>query len=165
MPSVGSAVFADGLAAGTILDPVLETAFGYVVVQFEGRRAAPDQRAYLTQFAIANGSPFATEAETQSEATDASSGGDMGWVSPYQLSALEDQAVFNTPLGSVSNMVTDNGYFIFKVLDEQVRTADPTQQLKLKKLVFSRWLTQFQANALVWQDQAGLTAMTGASPT
>ena len=165
MTNVGAAVFKDGLTSQTILDPIQETAYGYVVIDFEGRRKAPDQRMYETQFAIYNGADFATEAKTQSEGVEASSGGDLGWVSPYQLSTLENQAVFNTPVGSVSNMVTENGYHIFKVLDEQTKTADPAQQLKLKSTVFTAWLAQFQADQLVWQDQAALSAMAPASPT
>jgi parvulin-like peptidyl-prolyl isomerase len=164
MTNVGTAVFKDGLTPG-ILDPIQETSYGYMVIDFQGRRKAPDQRMYLTQFAIYNGADFATEAKTQSEAVNASSGGDMGWVSPYQLTTLENQAVFNTPVGSVSNMVTETGYHIYKILDEQTRTADPAQQVKLKNTVFKAWLADFQANQLVWQDQAALSAMAPASPT
>jgi parvulin-like peptidyl-prolyl isomerase len=165
MPAVAARVFADGVTAGTIMDPVLETSYGYVVVQFEGRRKAPDQRIYEAQFAIYNGTDFATEAESQSEAINAPNGGDLGWVSQYQLTTLENQAVFSTPVGAVSNLVTENGYHIYKIVAEQTRTADPDQQRKLLHTVFTGWLAQFQANQLVWQDQAALTAMSPASPT
>jgi len=56
-------------------------------------------------------------------------------------------------------MVSNNGYFIYKVLAEETRTADAAQQAKLKNVVFQRWLTEFQSNALVWKDTAAVTAL------
>jgi hypothetical protein len=56
-------------------------------------------------------------------------------------------------------MVTNNGYFIYKVLAEETRTADADQQAKLKNVVFQRWLTELQSNSLVWQDTAAVTAL------
>jgi hypothetical protein len=159
LTNVQAAVFKDGLAAGTILDPIQETSQGYIVVQFEGRRPAPDLRIAAIQFAVNSGVDFATEAKSASEAIDAATGGDLGWVSPYQLSAAAQQAIFNTPVGQVTNMVTNNGYFIYKVLAEETRTADAAQQAKLKNVVFQRWLTEFQSNALVWKDTAAVTAL------
>jgi parvulin-like peptidyl-prolyl isomerase len=162
--AVQAAVFKDGLVPGTILDPIQETTQGYVLVQFQGRRPAPDLRIAEAQFAINSGTDFAAEAKTASEAVDAPAGGDLGWVSPYQMTAIQQQAVFSTPVGGVSNMVSSNGYFLYKVLDQQTRTADAAQQAKLKNVVFQRWLTEFQGNALVWKDAAALSAM-APSPT
>jgi parvulin-like peptidyl-prolyl isomerase len=159
LTNVQAAVFADGLTPGTILDPIQETSQGYIVVQFQGRRPAPDIRIAADQFAVASGVDFATEAKNASEAVDAPTGGDLGWVSPYQLSADQQQAIFSTPIGQVTNMVADNGYFIYKVLAEETRTADADQQAKLKNVVFQRWLTELQSNSLVWQDTAAVTAL------
>jgi parvulin-like peptidyl-prolyl isomerase len=112
------------------------------------------------------GTDFATEAEQASQAADAASGGNLGWVSPYMLNSDQQAAIWQTPVGGVSNIVSDsNGYWIYKVLDQQTRTPDATQQAKLKGVVYSRWLAAFQANALVWQDSTALTAMAPASPT
>ncbi len=157
--AVQAAVFKDGLVAGTILDPIQETSQGYVIAQFQGRRLAPDLRIAAAQLALNSGVDFATEAKTASEAVDAPTGGDLGWVSPYQMAPVQQQAVFSTPVGSVSNMVSSNGYFIYKVIDEQTRTPDATQQAKLKNVVFQRWLAEFRGTALVWKDAAALTAM------
>jgi len=91
---------------------------------------------------------------------DASVGGDMGWVSPYQLTPDQERAVAATPVGSVSNMLSGSGFYVvYKVLETQTRVADPVQQAKLLRVVFTRWLTELQSNALVWQDQAALDAM------
>ena len=159
LTNVQAAVFKDGLVPGTILDPIQETTQGYIVIQFQGRRPAPDLRIAAAQFAVNGGVDFATEAKAASEAVDAPTGGDLGWVSPYQLSDVQQQAIFSTPVGRVTNMVSNNGYFIYKVLAEETRTADAAQQAKLKNVVFQRWLTDFQSNALVWKDTAAVTAL------
>jgi len=164
LTNVQAAVFKDGLAAGTILDPILETSQGYIVVQFQGRRPAPDLRIAIDQFNLNTGADFADLAKSSSEAVDAPTGGDLGWVSPYQLAAVQQAAIFSTPIGHMSNMVSSNGYFIYKVTDEQTRTPDADQQAKLKNVVFQRWLTEFQANALVWKDATALAAL-NPSPT
>ena len=162
--NVQAAVFKDDLAPGTILDPILESSQGYIVVQLQGRRPAPDLRIAIDQFNLNAGADFADLAKSSSEAVDAPTGGDLGWVSPYQLSAVQQAAVFSTPVGRVSNMVSNSGYFLYKVVDEQTRTADADQQAKLKNVVFQRWLTEFQGNSLVWQDATALAAL-NPSPT
>ena len=154
-----AAVFKDGLAPGTILDPILETSQGYVVAQFQGRRPAPDLRIAIDQFNLSAGADFADLAKSSSEAVDAPVAGDLGWVSPYQLTTVQQTAIFSTPVGRVSNMVSSSGYFVYKVVEEQTRTPDADQQAKLKNVVFQRWLTEFQGNALVWQDATGLAAL------
>jgi parvulin-like peptidyl-prolyl isomerase len=166
MTTVEAAVFKDGLTPGEILDPIEEPAQGYVVVQWQGRRQAPAQRIANAQFEINNGADFGATAKTSSEVADAITGGDLGWVSPYMLTPAQQQVIFSTPVGRVSNLVSGNGYFLYKVTDEQTRVADPDQQLKLKKVVFSAWLTELQANALVWEDTAALDSIApGAAPS
>jgi parvulin-like peptidyl-prolyl isomerase len=166
MTAVADAVFKDGLAAGTILDPVLETSSGYVVVYFQGRRAAPSQRIANAAWAINNGTDFDTEVRLMSESADAIDGGNLGWVSPYMLTSAQQEAVYSTPVGQVSNIVTVSGsaYYLYKVVSEQTRVADPAQQAKLKKVVYSSWLNELQANALVWKDDASVTVLASASP-
>ena len=115
---------------------------------------------------LATGSDFTTEVAQYSEAADATNGGDMGWISRYMLSTELEAAVFQTPVGGLSRIVqTSNGYWIFKVLSEETRTADATQQAKLKKVVFNSWLTELTGAANVWTDTGALTAITPASPT
>ncbi|MGA2513709.1 MAG: peptidylprolyl isomerase [Candidatus Limnocylindrales bacterium] len=166
LTNVQAKVFDPSLTPGTVLDPIQEPSQGYVVVLFQGRRPAPDQRIADAMLMINAGTDFATEAEQASQAADAASGGNLGWVSPYMLNSDQQAAIWQTPVGGVSNIVSDsNGYWIYKVLDQQTRTPDATQQAKLKGVVYSRWLAAFQANALVWQDSTALTAMAPASPT
>jgi parvulin-like peptidyl-prolyl isomerase len=164
LPSVQAAVFAEGLSPGQILDPILESSQGYVVVQFEGRRGAPDQRMAEAQLAINSGADFATIAGQQSETVDAANGAELGWVSPYQLDRTEENAIFGIPVGSVTPMVSDNGYHIYKVLEEQTRVQDPAQQARLKDVVFARWLSELEASSLIWTDQTAVSAIQSATP-
>jgi hypothetical protein len=76
MTAVQVAVYKDGLAPGTILDPVMESTHGYVVVQFQGRRQEPAQRIANALFAInSSGTDFGDVAKSFSEAADAPTGG------------------------------------------------------------------------------------------
>ena len=165
MANVGTALFADGLAAGTILDPIQEPSSGYVVVQFEGRRPGPSQRIANAQLDINSGVDFAIEAGKISDSSDAAKGGDMGWVTKYMLTADQEAAIWQTPIGGVSRMVSGNAFWVYKVVDEQTRTEDADTQAKLKKTVYPRWLAELQASALVWTDTAGIAAMAPPSPT
>ena len=165
MTNVQAAVFQKGLPAGTILDPILEPSVGYVVTLFQGRRAAPDQRVADAAWAVNNGADFATEAKLLSEASDAVSGGELGWVSPYMLTATQQQAIFSTPIGRVSNIVSiDRGFYLYQVTQEATRVADADQQAKLKKVVFPSWLAELQSNSLIWEDTASVSALASATP-
>ncbi|HEU6440041.1 MAG TPA: peptidylprolyl isomerase [Terriglobales bacterium] len=165
MTNVATALYADGLAVGTILDPIEEPTNGYVVVQFEGRRPGPDQRIANAQFDINSGVDFAAEAGKISDSADEIKGGDMGWVTKYMLTADQEAAIWQTPIGGVSRMVSGNAFWVYKVVDEQTRTSDADTQFKLKSTVYPRWLAELQANALVWTDTAGIAAMAPPSPS
>jgi hypothetical protein len=164
MLSVAKAVYTAGVADGTVLDPIQEASYGYVVVQFQGRRPAPAQRIANALFAINGGTAFADEAKSVSESADASGGGNLGWVSPYMLTSNQEKTINQTPVGRVSNIVQNTSYFLYQVVDRQTRVADPDQQAKLLKVVFPNWLDQLQANALVWKDAAAVSALASASP-
>ncbi len=165
LTNVAQFVFAPGLAVGAILDPIQEPSQGYVVVEYQGRRPAPDQRIADDLLQINSGVDFSTVAKANSESADAVTGGDLGWVSPYMLTADQQAAIFQTPVGRVSNIVSSNGYFLYKILDQQTRTPDAAQQAKLKLVVFPRWLAELQANSLVWQDTAAVSALAPATPS
>ena len=165
MTAVPAAIFQPGLAPG-LMAPILEPAMGYVVVDFQGLRPGPAQRIADAQILVNTGSDFAAEAAQYSDSTDASNGGDMGWVSRYQLASALEDAIFQTPIGGLSRVVqTSDGYYLFKVLADENRTPDAAQQLVLKKAVFTSWLAQLTASTNIWTDTAGLTAITPPSPT
>jgi len=164
MPAVQQAVFATDAKPGDILGPIFEQDQGYVLVQLLGRRPAPDLRIAEAQFEINSGADFATVAGQISETVDAANSAELGWVSPYQLDQVQQDAIFSTPVGDVTPMVDDNGFHIFKVLEEQTRVQDPAEQARLKDVVFPRWLSDLQAQALIWTNSARVSALASATP-
>jgi hypothetical protein len=167
LTNVAPAVFKADLAHNAILDPIQETSFGYVVVRFEGRRPAPDQRIADAQLSLATGADFATLAKQWSELADeATNGGDAGWFGRYGLNKDQTDAIFSTPVGGVSQTVLSAGvWYVYKVLDEQTRLPDATAAASLRLTLFQVWLTELRSNTNVWTDQAGLTALSPASPS
>jgi parvulin-like peptidyl-prolyl isomerase len=163
MLSVAKAVFTTDPAPGSILDPIQEAASGYVVVLFQGRRPAPDQRIANALFTINSGTSFTDEAKAISESSDAITGGDLGWVSPYMLTSDQQAAIDQTPVGGVSNIVESSNFFLYQVVKRETRVADPDQQAKLQKVVFGSWLSELQANSLVWKDAATVAALASAT--
>jgi len=165
MTAVPAAIFKADLAPG-LLAPILEPTMGYVVVDFQGVRPAPAQRIADAQFGIGTGSDFAAVAKKYSDSADVNNGGDMGWVSHYQLDSDVEAAIFQAPVGGLSRVIQNsNGYYLFKVLAEETRAPDAAEQAKLKKLVFDKWLSDLTAATNIWTDASGLTAITPASPT
>ena len=165
MPSLAEAVQNPGLAPG-IIGPILEPTMGYVVADYEGTRPAPAQRIADAQIMLATGSDFATEVAQYSETADAANGGDMGWIPRNLLPSDLEDAIFQTPIGGLSRVVqSSNGYWIFKVLAEETRTADAAQQARMKMVTFNSWLSDLTSAANIWTDTAALTAITPASPT
>ena len=123
---------------------------------------SPAQRIADAVLGINTGATFAAEAAKYSDAPEGPTGGNLGWVTPYQLPSDVQQAIFQAPIGGLTRVVSDsNGYFIFKVLAENTQyTPDAAQQLKLKQSVFSSWLTELKAETNTWTDSTGLTAIT-----
>ena len=157
--NVQTAVFATGLTSGQVLDPIQETTQGWVVVKFEGRRGSPEQRIADVQLRLATGTDFTAEVHAESEAGDAATDGDLGWISPYQLAPSQMTAIFVTPVGHVSYMVSESGYYLYKVLEEQSRTPDAKTAAQLRNVVFKHWLTELTSNTNIWTDSTGLGAL------
>jgi parvulin-like peptidyl-prolyl isomerase len=164
MPALRSAVSNEDLQP-ELLEPFLEPSMGYVVAYFQGARPSPATRVATIQLLISLGSlSFESAVSKYSEAADAPKGGDMGWVTRYQLPAEMEQAVFNTPVGDVSPTVqTSQGLWIFKIVAEETRTPDSEEQAKLKLSVWPAWVTELTDAANIWTDQSALTAITPAA--
>lgn len=162
MLNVATALFGPGVTQNQILGPVQETSAGYVVLQFLGRRPAPDQRMANIQLLLATGVDFSVLARQFSEASDANKGGDMGWVTRHMLDTESESAIFQAPVGGVSRMITKegSGYWLFKVIDEQNRVPDSTEADKLRQVVFDNWLSDLTMRTNIWTDSAGLDAIT-----
>src|SRR6185437_4658649 len=68
--------------------------------------------------------------DSEDDATKAK-GGDLGWIVDGQMAAAVQQAAFNLPKGSVSDVIqTDYGFEIIKVLDRQVAHTKPFVEVR-----------------------------------
>lgn len=148
----GDAIFADGLKADQILPPV-KTEYGWHIIQFVSRRPPVDQLIQqVQQEASQPGADFAALAKKYSDATDADKGGEIGWVARLQLPTEQEDAIFATPLGSVSAaLTTSSGYTIYKVAQEATRLPDPSQASLIKGKGFDYWYAPLRTKAKIEQ--------------
>jgi parvulin-like peptidyl-prolyl isomerase len=159
----GTAIFKPGLKKDEILPPV-KSVYGWHVIQFIDRRAPALTRinGFINDLAKP-GADFAAIAKANSEAIDASKGGDMGWIAHHQLSKTLEDKIFALPVGSVSDMVTDNAnLYLFKVLEEQSRLPDADQISTLTSNGFSNWYAAETAKATIHVDPAYSQYLSGA---
>ena len=150
--SFGDAVFADGLKPDQVLAPV-KSDYGWHIIQYIGRRPPSDQLiAQIQQEVSQPGADFAALAKKYSDATNATQGGDMGWVARLQLPTEEEDAIFAAPIGTPSTAVTtSSGYTIYKVMQEATRLPDPTQASLIKGTGFDYWFALQRATAKIEQ--------------
>ncbi|HEX9044532.1 MAG TPA: peptidylprolyl isomerase [Candidatus Limnocylindrales bacterium] len=152
-PAFGKAVFATGLTAGEILPPV-KSRFGWHVIRFDARRADPSIRINQLHDQLVAGGDFAAIAKANSDAADASKGGDMGWVARNQIAKDLEDAIFAAPVGTVSGVYKGtDGWYIFLVRQEATRTPSGDQLTTLKNTAFSNWYAQQKKAAAIIEDQ------------
>ena len=161
-PAFGAAIFKTGLVKDQLIGPV-QSSFGWHVILFEARRPGPEQRiANAGLAATAKGADFAAVAKQYSEGPDASTGGDMGWIAKYQLSAAKEKAIFATPVGGTSSVinVASDGLYLFHVYEEATRTPVGRQLDSLKASALTNWYAAQKAAASISEDQANLPSVT-----
>ncbi len=152
-PAFGTAIFKAGLTKGEILPPV-KSVYGWHVIQFVDRKkpALTRMNDFTSQLAQP-GADFAAIAKANSEAADADKGGDMGWIAHDQLSKKLEDAIFALPVGTVSDVVTDDTtLYVFKVVEEQTRLPDKDQIDTLTSSAFTNWYATKQADATIDVD-------------
>lgn len=149
-PAFAAAIFATGVKAGDLLPPV-RSQFGWHVILIDSIRPDPtDRAADLQKQASVAGANFATLATTNSDSNDAPQGGDMGWIARDQLSAEQENAIFASPVGSVSQVWTlSDGLYIFKVSQETTRLPDAAQIVTLKTSAFGNWYAIQKSKATI----------------
>ena len=160
----GDAIFDGTHGTDEIIGPV-QTKFGWHVILFLGERAgAVDRMAAIRLEVTAAGADFATIARTKSEGSDASSGGDLGWVVKYQLEQKVEKIVFGLQAGQVSEVITDtDGLHLYFVKERQQRAVDADQLKTLKDSAFSHWYDPQKTAADIWRDQDLLGQLTSGS--
>jgi PPIC-type PPIASE domain len=134
-----TAILAPGLEAGEVLEPV-KSSFGWHVIQVMYFPPDLDRMNQLKTEADA-GANFADLARDNSEAASAGDGGDFGWVARGQVDASLVDAIFAATIGETTSVVTveGDGLYLYKVLEEEVRTPEGRQLEELRSTAFSDW--------------------------
>jgi parvulin-like peptidyl-prolyl isomerase len=153
----GDAIFTAGLRPGEILPPV-KSVFGWHVIQFMHRYGDGDSAwmADLKTRAEA-GIDFAQLARDNGEGPESKLGGDIGWVAKGQLSAIKEQTIFGTPVGSVSEVLSipGDGTYLFMVVAEETRGPDADQVAAFESSGFSNWYADQKGQADITRDISG----------
>jgi len=146
------AIVAPGLEAGDLLEPV-KSSFGWHVIQVMYLPPDADRLNALKAEADAGGD-FATLARDNSEDESGGAGGDIGWIARGQLDSRLIDAIFATQIGSTSSVVTveNDGLYLFRVTDEEVRTPEGRQLEELRATAFSDWYTAKKDAADIFRD-------------
>jgi parvulin-like peptidyl-prolyl isomerase len=160
-PDFLAAIMVDTLEPGDLLEPV-RSSFGWHVIQVMYRPPDIDQMNKLKAEADA-GEDFATLARDNSFDESAGSGGDIGWIARGQLDSALIDAIFATPIGEVSDVITveDDGLYLFKVLDEEERTPEGRQLEELRSTAFSDWYSDKKDAVEIERDESIAGSVTG----
>ena len=152
-PAYAKAAFAPGLKANQILVPT-KTAFGWDIIQFLDRRQQAQDRIVGLQLQAAKpGADFAAIAKANSQAPDAASGGDMGWIAHLQLDSVRELAIFKVAKGALTDPVRlTDGFYIYKVMDIQTRVPTGDQITTIKSDGFNNWYTAQKDEAVITRD-------------
>jgi parvulin-like peptidyl-prolyl isomerase len=155
------AIMVPGLKAGDLLQPV-KSAFGWHVIQVMYRPTDVDHLTALKARADA-GEDFALLARDTSVAQSAGTGGDLGWIARGQLDDKLTTAIFATPIGKTSEIVTveDDGLYLYKVFAEEVRTPEGRQLEELKGSAFSKWYEAKKSAAVITRNTTADDTVTG----
>jgi parvulin-like peptidyl-prolyl isomerase len=94
---------------------------------------------------------FRQLARDNSEGDGSKDGGDIGWVIRGQLSSDLDSAVFDTPVGSMSDVVTvsGDGAYLFRILAEETKPLTDEQIQIVKDSGFTNWYTREKDKATI----------------
>ena len=146
-----AAILNPSLKPGDLFE--VKSSFGWHVVQMMyGPTDAQHMAALKVQ--ADGGADFAALARDNSEAPDASIGGDMGWVAKGQLSSVAADPIFSAPIGKTSTVVTvpNDGIYLFKVFEEQTRTPEGRQLDAIKAKAFGDWYAAKKGAATITRD-------------
>ncbi|MDQ2689331.1 MAG: peptidylprolyl isomerase [Chloroflexota bacterium] len=151
------AATATDLDVGEVSDPV-RTDFGWHVIQKTGERESPQQQAAdLVEELRADPDSFGEVAGRVSEDHEtAQEGGELGWVAPYQLDAMLEEAVFALDeVGEISDPIeTEDGITIYQLLESsESREIEDDRLEEIRSAGFDRWLEQeVRAPVETWLD-------------
>jgi parvulin-like peptidyl-prolyl isomerase len=158
--AIKNAVLADGLTNGQLLAPV-KGDIGWYVIQFIRPEGDGDD-AFLSDLKgrLTTDATFEQAAKDYSEGKEAGAGGDLGWIMPGQLSGDVDKAVFDTTVGSTSDVVTvsSDGTYLLRILAEETKNPTADQLKVIKDSGFSYWYTKQKEAATIDYNLGSSTA-------
>jgi len=146
------------LAVGELSEPV-RTDFGYHLIQKTGERESPQaQAAALVDELRASPDDFAdTAARLSEDAATAREGGELGWVAPYQVDAMAEDAIFAlTEVNEISDVVElgSGALVIYQLLEiSESREVEPDRLEEIQLSGFERWLSdEVRGPVITWVD-------------
>ncbi len=149
---------------GDVSEPI-RTDFGWHVIQKTGERESPAAlAARLSDELDGDVEAFADAARRLSDDSGtAGDGGELGWIAPYQLEPMHEEAVFGLAgVGDVSQPVEDSDgtLTIYQLLESsESRQIDEAQRGAISSTGFDRWLqSEVRAPIEVWVDPQYETA-------
>ena len=150
----GDAVFEGDHQRGEIIGPV-RSQFGWHVILFVERRPPAEERIIAIEGQL--GEPdadFLAIARQQSDASNAATGGEIGWVAPHQLEKEVEDVLFALEPGEVSvSVVREDGYHIYTVTRKEKRPIEPARQAEIARNAFEAWYTPQEAAADIFRDE------------
>src|SRR5690606_6362356 len=134
------------LEVGEVSDPI-RTDFGWHVIEKTGERESPQaQAAELLEELRADPDSFAALAERVSEDHEsAKEGGEIGWVAPYQLDRMREDAIWGlSEVGEISDPVENaDGISIYQLLEvADSREIEEERLDEIRRSGFERWLDE-----------------------
>ena len=146
-----------GLEVGEVSDPI-RTEFGWHVIERTGERESPQaQVADLVEALRADPDSFADVArEVSEDYASAADGGEIGWVAPYQLDQMREDAVFGlAEVGDISDPLEDaSGISIYRLLESsESREIEDDRLEEIRTGGFERWLdSEVRSGVDTWVD-------------
>ena len=164
VPAFETAVWADGLKVGDLLNPV-KTEFGYHVMQFEGRRVGMTLRMELLAQELAGASvDFDARAAEALKEFEGMTTDNLGFTSRYSLNAQIGSAAWLLAAGEVSSVQALNGQMvIFKINAIEERALTEEQKATIKTSGYLVWLDTYRQTAEIAID-GSVVQEAGGSP-
>jgi parvulin-like peptidyl-prolyl isomerase len=148
----GTAIFDGEHAKGDIIGPV-KTQFGYHVILFEQKRTLEQKIQEIVDLLKKPGADFQAIAKAQSDASNASQGGDLGWIARLSVEKAEEDVLFRLQAGQVSEaQLREDGYHIYKVTEREKRPIDPKDRSSIEANAFKNWYQPQKDAANIYRD-------------